>query len=68
MGDSYWGEVIEAEPQVAARLLPYLQQAPNYARYFQVALDAKGYPPPEAAKSAAQTKVMVEVQLQRQHV
>ena len=68
MGDSYWGEVIEDEPQVAARLLTYLQQAPSYATYFQVALDSKGYPPPEAVKSAAQTRVMVEVQLQRQHV
>lgn len=35
-----WGTVVEDDPGVAAGLSAHLRQAPHYARYYGVALDA----------------------------
>jgi len=56
-------ECIEDEKTVASGLLAYLQQRPNYAKYFQVALNQDGQPKREEVVQAAKNRVMIKVQL-----
>jgi deazaflavin-dependent oxidoreductase (nitroreductase family) len=57
------GSVIEDPPQVASALAAYLGKAPQYARYFNVALDAGGKPSANDVAREAQTRVVVQVRL-----
>ncbi len=60
------GETIEDEKAVAAILSAYLQEFPQYARYYQVTLDADGQPKPEEVSRAAQENVIVRVQIEQE--
>ncbi len=58
-----WGEVIEDDEAVVAGLMGYLQMVPNYARYFNVRLDANGGPEAEDVAQAASARVVVKIEL-----
>lgn len=57
------GEALTDDEEVIANLLAYLQQAPQLAKYFQVALDASGQPNAEDVARNAQDRVMVRIKL-----
>jgi deazaflavin-dependent oxidoreductase (nitroreductase family) len=57
------GQVIEDERGVAAALTEYLQRAPNYAKYFDVALDAHGQPVSADVERQARSRVVIQVEL-----
>lgn len=57
------GEVIEDNAGVAAALSLYLQQAPEYARYYHVTFCPDGKPNPEEVARAARDRVVVRVEL-----
>jgi hypothetical protein len=57
-------EVIrDDEKAIATALLAYLRKHPNAARGYNVPLDAKGQPDPDAVRQAAQFVVMVRIWL-----
>lgn len=58
-----WGDVIEDDEGIHQHLLTYLQQAPNFAKYFGVGLDADGRPDEEDVSRASQSRVMVMIRL-----
>jgi len=62
------GESIEDEEAIAAVLLAYLQEFPQYARFYQVTLGADGQPNPEEVSRAAQENVMIRVQLAQESI
>ncbi len=55
------GEVIEDSEKVSKQLMEYLQNVPQYRRYFWVRLDSKGHPDPEDVALAGQDRVMVKL-------
>ena len=58
------GEAIADDKEaVAAGLAAYLRKVPNYAKYFQVTLDADGQPNSEEVARVAQDRVMIRIQL-----
>ena len=59
-------EVLEDEPEVAARLAVYLENATQYARYFGVSLDANGKINLEDVAKAAHNRVLILFQLPHQ--
>lgn len=58
-----WVTVVEDDPGLAAGLSAHLRQAPHYARYYGVTLDANEQPNRADVARAAQSKVMVQVKL-----
>lgn len=52
-------EVFEDNEKVKEQLMRYLQNAPQYARYFKVNLDPDGHPNPENIAQAAKERVMI---------
>ena len=58
-----WGDVIEDDQGVAAGLTAHVQQAPRYARYFEVAVNPEGKPRSEDVARAAQTRIVVQVKV-----
>jgi deazaflavin-dependent oxidoreductase (nitroreductase family) len=57
------GQAIVEESAVAESLAAYLHIAPQYAKYFKVALDAVGQPVPADCARAARERVMVRIDL-----
>jgi deazaflavin-dependent oxidoreductase (nitroreductase family) len=57
------GEAVEDAQAVREGLLVYLRKVPQYARYFGVTLGPDGQPNPEDIARAADSRVMVRVQL-----
>lgn len=55
--------VFTDDEAVAASLLAHLQRAPQYAKYFRVTLDPDGKPDPEEARKAADSRIMVRIEL-----
>jgi F420H(2)-dependent quinone reductase len=51
------------EKAIATELLAYLRKHPKAARGYNVPLDAKGQPDPDAVRQAAQFMVMVRIRL-----
>jgi len=62
------GESIEGEEAIAAGLLAYLQEFPQYAKFYQVTLGAGGQPNPEQVSRFAQENVMIRVQLAQEPI
>lgn len=58
------GDVIEIERGVADALAVYFQQAPNYAKYFNVTLDGIGQPNKAEVDREARNRVVVHVDLE----
>ena len=56
-------EAVEDEHSVAAELLAYLREAPQYARYQAVRLEADGKPNAEDVAKAAKVRVVVRMRL-----
>jgi len=56
-----YGEVIEDNENVKEQLMRYLQNVPQYARYFKVNLDHDGHPNPEDVAQVAKERVMILV-------
>lgn len=56
--------VIEDEAGVAAALADVLRQAPGYARFLKIALDARGQPDAAGLARAAATRVVVRITLE----
>jgi deazaflavin-dependent oxidoreductase (nitroreductase family) len=54
-------EVVEDGEGVAANLMTYLREVPQYAQAFDVALDADDQPNAEDVARAAQTRVMIRI-------
>lgn len=57
------GKVIEDESGVVAALTEYFQHAPNYAKYFDVTLDAQGQPVSADVERQARSRVVIQVEL-----
>jgi len=57
------GDVIEDERGVAATLTEYFQHAPNYAKYFDVALDTHGQPVSADVERQVRSRVVIQVEL-----
>jgi deazaflavin-dependent oxidoreductase (nitroreductase family) len=55
--------IVEDKQAVAAGLAEHLRQVPFDARFYHVALDDQGNPRPEDVAKAAETTVMIRVQL-----
>jgi deazaflavin-dependent oxidoreductase (nitroreductase family) len=55
--------VIVDRDAVAASLMAYLSRVPQYARYLGVTLNAEGYPNAAEVARAAESRVMVQIQL-----
>ena len=58
------GEVFESDSEVADGLRTYFKAAPQVARYYQVQLDADGQPVPEDLARAAQSRVVIRIDLE----
>ena len=58
------GEVFESDAEVGDGLRAYFKAAPQVARYFQVQLDADGLPLPEDLARAAQSRVVIRIDLE----
>lgn len=58
------GQAIVDEQAVAENLATYFEIAPQYAKYFNVALDANGKPSAEDCTRAAKERVMVRIELE----
>jgi deazaflavin-dependent oxidoreductase (nitroreductase family) len=56
-------EAFTQNEEVARYLQAYLEQVPQYAKYFQVKLDKDGRPDQSEVRDAAQKRVIVRVQL-----
>jgi deazaflavin-dependent oxidoreductase (nitroreductase family) len=54
---------ITDQKEVTADLMAYLQKTPHIAKYLDVRLDANGQPQSKDVAQAAQTRVMIRVQL-----
>jgi deazaflavin-dependent oxidoreductase (nitroreductase family) len=54
-------QVLEDGEGVAAHLMTYLREVPQYAQAFDVALDADGQPDAGDVARAAQTRVMIRI-------
>jgi hypothetical protein len=59
-----YGEAIVEEKAVADSLAAYFRKAPQYARYFKVALGSAGQPLPSDCARTAQERVMIKIELQ----
>jgi hypothetical protein len=57
------GEAIEDETGVTDALVRYLKAAPDYAKFFEVALDEDRTPNREETAKAAQKRIMVRFRL-----
>lgn len=57
------GEAIVDEKMVAQNLATYFQRAPQYAKYFKVAVDAAGKPSADDCTRAARERIMVRIDL-----
>lgn len=57
------GKVIEDESGVVAALTEYFRHAPNYAKYFDVTLDAQGQPVSADVERQARSRVVIQVEL-----
>lgn len=57
------GEAIADEKAVAENLAAYFRIAPQFAKYFHVALDSTGVPARADCERAAQDRVMVRIDL-----
>jgi hypothetical protein len=55
--------VAENKGAVAAGLMEHLRKVPSDAKYYGVTFDDQGNPHPEQVEKAAQTAVMVRIQL-----
>ncbi|MBI5033873.1 MAG: nitroreductase family deazaflavin-dependent oxidoreductase [Chloroflexi bacterium] len=58
------GEAIVDEPAVTENLAAFFGIAPQYAKYFKVALDTNGKPSAEDCTRAAKERVMVRIELE----
>jgi deazaflavin-dependent oxidoreductase (nitroreductase family) len=58
-----WGTVIEDDYGVAEGLKTRIQQAPQYAKYFNVTLDSTGQPRSEDINLAAKIRVVIQVKI-----
>jgi len=56
-------EVVEDDPGVTTQMATYLAKAPQYARYYDVSLDAEGKISLEDAAQAAKNRVCIIFQL-----
>jgi len=56
-------KAITDHQEVADSLMVYLRKVPHIVKYFGVGLDASGQPKPEEVARAAETRVMVHIQL-----
>jgi deazaflavin-dependent oxidoreductase (nitroreductase family) len=59
-----YGQVLEEEKQVAQNLFDYCRKIPQYAKYFQIGLDAAGKPILADCERAAQKMVVIRIDLQ----
>jgi len=57
------GEVFESDAQVADGLRAYFRAAPQVAKYFQVTLDEGGLPVEADLTRAAQSRVVIRIEL-----
>ena len=57
------GEVFEDNEKVKEQLMRYLQNVPQYARYFKVNLDHNGHPNPEDVAQTARDRIMILLRL-----
>ncbi|MGE5263025.1 MAG: nitroreductase family deazaflavin-dependent oxidoreductase [Acidobacteriota bacterium] len=58
------GEAIVDKPTVAENLAAYFGIAPQYAKYYKVALDSTGKPSAADCARAAEERVMVRIELE----